>query len=408
MGRAHLSSRFGIDAPIRSPASAPAPQLPKYLDAPFDLDADVLEGPDVVYEAFLTPDEIRQREDTPSVSVARESAPSPVDSIESDESATTTNTEPVTRIPSPADRGQSPTSSVARSSSPGMNVLNLLEPLTNARSAALPALQAALAANTAEIGPLVGRLISILRPHIATALDPFRETMPDVEFLGHMFERSLILDMLPADHLSMVTFPRANVLAALDEAEGFMPQGIDREEATVGEAFESDSVGEDAVVDIVGEEEDADDAVSDPGMDEEDIIVEPYAETTERSTTGWWTGRDSSRVDWPHHRPTNRPAANASVIAPQIIGTRSSSRASTPSVMDVDTDDDSSSRSTSSGSSRRTSVYRSSNLSFAPRIVRAHGATTRPYPIVGSVAAGRGYTDRFIPVERLRAASPLR
>ncbi|KAG8991177.1 hypothetical protein FRB94_009801 [Tulasnella sp. JGI-2019a] len=402
MGRAHLSSRFGIDAPLS--ARSPVPQLPKYVDAPFDLDADVLDGPDVVYEAFLTSDEIRQREDTPLVVVTRENAPSPVESIESDESGTTT-TDPLTRVPSPSaqDRG-----SATRPSSPGMDVLNLLEPLTDARSAALPALQAALATNTADIGPLVLRLIAILRPHIIAALDPFRQSMPDVDFLGHMFEFSLILDLLPAEHPTLATFPRAVVLAALEAAEGFMPHGTAMEEPVVREAssveYEPGVQDEPFVVD----EADDDDTVSDPGMDEEDLVAEvPYTNSVERSVTGWWTGQDSSRVDWPHHRPTNRPVVAAPVIAPQIIGTRSSSRASTPSVMDADTDDELSSRSSSSMSSRISSVYRSNNLSFAPRIVRAHSATTRPYPSIG-VATGRGYTDRFVPVERLRPASPLR
>ena len=79
MGRLHLSSAYAIDAPRASTPPVVAP--PMFVDAPFDLDAD---HSDVVYEAFLSPHQISEREEHQVVPMAIDEqarAASPVDSV---------------------------------------------------------------------------------------------------------------------------------------------------------------------------------------------------------------------------------------------------------------------------------------------------------------------------------------
>lgn len=401
MGRAHLSSQYGIDDSIpptsplhynhleynqNAPRSPHPSILPKFLDRPFDLDAELPDGPDVVYEAFLTTT-ITDHNGGPIVVPPRTSAPSPVESIDTDEATTDAPTEPLTRVPTPAEHD--PGHRTSSPSATGLSVLELMEPLSNARSAALPALREVVdntttaATEETAIAPLVQRLIGILRPHISSAIAPFRSTMPDVEFLGHMFERSLILDVLPIEPSSGAVFPRAAVLAALDAAD------VNSEEV---EARLVDQVAEEQV------DDDASDAVSDPGMDEEDLLAESISSTTRAPTNTSWS--------------TWAPSASRSTISslvnriPRVSATNS--RSTTPaSGMDVDTDVEETSDYSSRGSpGPMRSVYRTSHIpSFAPRIVRATSARVTPYPPVSLHASGGGprisaYHDRFVPVDR--------
>ena len=209
MGRAHLSTQYGLDdAPCRRSPCIQEP--PKWIDAPYDLDAAV-GGPDEVYEAFLADGE--QFERPPSVVAAP--VLSRIQYADSDEASDVT-TLPSTRVPSPVRRDEDGSDTTVDR---GSRVLELLEPLANARAAAHPAIQAALADSNAGLRPLVLRLVQILRPHITLALAPFTD-IPEVEFLGNMFERSLVLDVLsPPGSGSPARYTSSDILSALDAAE---------------------------------------------------------------------------------------------------------------------------------------------------------------------------------------------
>lgn len=352
MGRAQLSARYNTHDAPRSKRRANDP--PRYVDAPFDLDAD---APDAVYEAFLTPEEVRAREaaqandGTPTgrtIAIPpREAAPSPVESIDSDgdTASEATTTQPSTRVPTP--RADSPAES-------GLRVLTLLEPLSSARDAAAPALQAAVAAGITDCPTLALRLVSILRPCITAALSPFRNQIPEVEILGSAFERSIVLDILGPDSVTSdgPRFSRAEILAGLNAAD----------EVLFTRAARTASASS----------QDAQELVADPGSEEHSDAGSIDRSVSPASTGSWISdGPAIERQEWWNDRPWNRRIASPTRPSP-ILHPRTVALST-----DVDTDDDS--RSTTS-SSAASSTPRSP--AFTPRVFRARDLVIRPRPMV--------------------------
>ncbi|KAG8951880.1 hypothetical protein FRC04_005572 [Tulasnella sp. 424] len=394
MGRVQLSTAFGIDGPRRTTTNLKYPEPPLYTDAPFDLDSDV-DAPDAVYEAFLTQEELDARINTVTVigndsasipsAVAiqadRDTAPSPIESDES--SSVTATTQPPTRVGSPAreDRRGAPSPSQRSASPVGSSVLQLMEPLTLARYNAMPAVNAALAeAVDAGAEPLVAAISSILRPHITSALAPFLQDIPEVEYFGHMFERSLVLELLSG------RFSRSDILSALDAAEEEMHRSV-APTVEVVEETASDS-GSDFSLESVSD----DLAMSDAGSD------------SRSPSPGSWNDRSAQPSPTLQHPDTTTPAPNALTVNPALLPTAPSAR---PQVLDVDTDDDthstsSSSAATSSAPGPRYSVQ-SGIRNFAPRVFRARDAVVRPQVIMDEVPG-----TNFHPVHQQRVLAPMR
>lgn len=390
MGRVQLSTAFGIDGPRRT-TNAKYPEPPLYTDAPFDLDSDV-DAPDTVYEAFLTREELALRGNTITVvgnsavipsaaaaQAARETAPSPIESDES--SSVTPTTQPPTRIPSPIREDRRDAPSPNQASSPvGSRILQLMEPLALARDNAMPAVNAVFAESAgADVIPLVSRIASIIRPQIDSALAPFLEDMPEVEFFGRTFESSLFLELLGG------RFSRNAILGALDAFEEMYlaaaPTGQVVEEA----ASESDSdFSLDTVSDDLG--------MSDIGTD------------SRSPSPGSWSGRSAQPS--PTLQPSNATAATPSTLTvnPALVPTAPSARTQ---VLDIDTDDDAHSTSSSSAAASSTSGPRYSTQSgirnFTPRVFRARDAVVRPQVIMDEVPGAS-----FHPVHQQRVLAPMR
>ncbi|KIO34143.1 hypothetical protein M407DRAFT_240758 [Tulasnella calospora MUT 4182] len=388
MGRVQLSTAFGIDGPRRT-TSLKYPEPPLYIEAPFDFDSDV-DAPDTVYEAFLTREELAARDNTfivvgnnsaviPSaaaIQAARETAPSP---IESDESSNVTV--PPTRIPSPVREDRRDAPSPSDLSTPvGSRILQLLEPLALARDNAMPAVNAVLAeAAGTDVVLLVARIASIIRPQIESALAPFLEDIPQVEYFGRTFESSLLLELLGG------RFSRTAILAALDSFEEMSLSVAPAVQVVEEAASESDS---DFSLDTVSD----DLAMSDTGTD------------SRSPSPGSWSGRSAQPS--PSLQPSNNTATTPSTLTvnPALVPTAPSARTH---VLDVDTDDDAHSTSSSSAAASSTSgpgySMQSGIRNFTPRVFRARDAVVRPQVILDE-----GPGTNFHPVHQQRVLAPMR
>ncbi|KAG8894547.1 hypothetical protein FRB99_001189 [Tulasnella sp. 403] len=400
MGRVQLSTQYGIDdAP--QPKSSSYPHPPRFIDAPFDLDADA-DAPDVVYEAFLTPEQLRASEERTDIAIVqRESAPSPVESIESDETSSDETTQPSTRVPSPVrqDRGSH---TLPRADSPadrGLRVLELMEPLDNARAAALPAIRAAIAEGATEPRPLVLRLAAILRPHITAALAPFITELPEASLLGHIYERSLLFEVLHSDPASPFAsgFPRNEILAAVNAAEEVMfENGRTRNTASTDEGNQSD-FGDDLTV----ESDDEDLRTSDLSRDVDPGSTPPSSLTDELRQ--WWRSRnpDDLQLDAPHRVEPAPDTARPSLTLQSGSSITHTSHSNRPQFMDMDPDEDV--RSTSSSTNTGFSATRYRSPAFAPRVFRAQDLLGRANSLIPDVAR-----DPYMPLPTFLPAEPLR
>ncbi|KAG8911268.1 hypothetical protein FRC01_005810 [Tulasnella sp. 417] len=388
MGRVQLSTAFGIDGPRRT-TNTKYPEPPLYTEAPFDLDADV-DAPDAVYEAFLTREELEARGNTLTVvgghsavlpsaaaaQAARETAPSPIESDES--SSVTPTTNPPTRIPSPVREDRRDAPSPSQLSAPvGSRILQLMEPLTSARSNAMPAVNAVLAeAAGTDVEPLVVSIASIIRPHVASALAPFLPDIPEVEYFGRMFESSLVLELLGG------RFPRNAIISALDAFEEMSPSVAPTVQVVEEAASESDS---DFSLDTISD----------------DLAMSEIGTDSRSPSPGSWSGRPAQPSPTLQHANST---AGTLTVNPALVPTAPSARTH---VLEVDTDDDAHSTSSSSAAASSASGPRYSMQSgirnFTPRVFSSRDAIVRPQVIMDEVPG-----TNFHPVHQQRVLAPMR
>ncbi|KAG8926827.1 hypothetical protein FRC02_008638 [Tulasnella sp. 418] len=256
MGRLHLSSAYAIDAPRAAAATVVAP--PMFVDAPFDFDAES-DHPDVVYEAFLSPQQIREREDIQSVAIplvpAEQRAASPVESV-----GTSDGTESVASVGDVATLSEShPLEDWLRrygfvSTAMDLSfVPDLVRRLDVVIDEAIPAVNDALHITTDDC---LGRLEAALNPGIDALLVDFRE-WSFAENVARLFERSWILETLGL----AVQLPG---LRPYRERPGAIPEATSIDHFQLGSEGGASSIVDD------DEDVDVDDAASDPGLDEED------------------------------------------------------------------------------------------------------------------------------------------